>query len=568
MENIKTEYRSGTWEGNSNGHIAGCAIVFEKRTVLYKDNITGKEYGEIIDRHALDSADMSDVVLRYNHAGCVLARTRNKSLKLNMTESGLFIDADLSGSDEGRKMHESVSNGLYDKMSFAFTVAEDDFDSATNTRRIKKIDRLFDVSIVDFPAYEQTTLSARSKFETFAEPERRAFQINAVNTMNARIINDLDEIGIGTPDCYDASGREGIMLKMAELRQMCIDSNGSDDTSSAEERFHSMETLKNLLVADAEERQAARDKIINGAGNTIKRFEDNSMNETKSFYDELIEKRSATNVAGMGNVIPSEIIGQHLREGKNGMYDDISITTIAHAGAIKIPYIADSSLTVNSHTENASITPAGTVPGAVTITHSEYECTLGYSFLGNTLAASQFEDIINNALISAMRKKLDAVSVAAVNALTWVSSSGATQNAVQWASSGNPKLSEIITLMGLLPECYASDAKLYMSRATSLALVNNSTGLCTSTVSNGMYNVDLISGFESFLGVPIVIDSNIATGDILYGNANAVHLNVAGDMFLNNWLDHDSLTEKMQIACAAGAGCETGAFVKGSNSFA
>jgi phage head maturation protease len=69
-------------------------------------------------------------------------------------------------------MHEDVKNGFYEKMSFSFVVLKDEYDKATRTRRILEIDRLYDVSLVDFPAYEQTSISARSFYEAEAEMER------------------------------------------------------------------------------------------------------------------------------------------------------------------------------------------------------------------------------------------------------------------------------------------------------------------------------------------------------------------------------------------------------------
>jgi len=56
-------------------------------------------------------------------------------------------------------------------MSFAFTISEESYDKSTRTRRIEKIDRLYDVSAVTFPAYEQTSISARSFFEEESEKE-------------------------------------------------------------------------------------------------------------------------------------------------------------------------------------------------------------------------------------------------------------------------------------------------------------------------------------------------------------------------------------------------------------
>lgn len=119
-------------------------------------------YTEVIAPTAFDGADMSDVVLRYNHndSFMVLARTRNKSLKLNVDEKGLFMDATLQDDiTEHRNIFNAVKSELIDKQSFAFTVDEDEYDYETDTRTITKIGKLFDVSVVDQPFYNATDVS-------------------------------------------------------------------------------------------------------------------------------------------------------------------------------------------------------------------------------------------------------------------------------------------------------------------------------------------------------------------------------------------------------------------------
>lgn len=120
--NQNAEYRAASWRAGQDGTINGYAVVFDSRTVLYKDPETGLEYGEVIDSHALDGADMSDVVLRFDHQGHALARTRGGSLRLSVDQHGLRVDADMTLSDEARSFYQEVKNGLIDKMSFAFTV--------------------------------------------------------------------------------------------------------------------------------------------------------------------------------------------------------------------------------------------------------------------------------------------------------------------------------------------------------------------------------------------------------------------------------------------------------------
>ena len=132
-------------------------------------------YTEVIAKGAFDEADMSDVVLRYNHddSFMVLARTRNKSLNLSVDDNGLYMDAVLQNDiTEHKNIYNAIKSGLIDKQSFAFTVEEDDYDYDKDTRTIKKIGKVFDVSVVDQPFYNDTDVSIASKNDDFLE--RRA----------------------------------------------------------------------------------------------------------------------------------------------------------------------------------------------------------------------------------------------------------------------------------------------------------------------------------------------------------------------------------------------------------
>ena len=153
--------------------LEGRAVVFNSPEVMFEDE-DGTQYMEQVDREAFANAKMDDVILNMNHEGQALARTRNNTLQLEMTEDGLNVIADMSKSRASRDAFEAVHNGLLDKMSFAFTVARDFYDENTHTRTILEIDRLFDVSLVNFPAYEQTSVSARDYYGAKAEAERRA----------------------------------------------------------------------------------------------------------------------------------------------------------------------------------------------------------------------------------------------------------------------------------------------------------------------------------------------------------------------------------------------------------
>lgn len=161
-------------EGSEEYRVKGTAVVFNTPTVLAE--FDGVKYCEIIDRHAFDECDLSDVIFNYNHGGKVVARLRNKTLALSITESGLDMEADLSGTVAGRELYEEIDGGYVDKMSFSFTVRESSYDTVTHTRTITKVKKLYDVSAVDIPAYNETSISARGFFEEEHSRELEALE--------------------------------------------------------------------------------------------------------------------------------------------------------------------------------------------------------------------------------------------------------------------------------------------------------------------------------------------------------------------------------------------------------
>ena len=104
----------------------------------------------------------------------VLARTRNKSLQLDVDDKGLMIDAVLQDDiTEHKNIYNAIKSGLIDKQSFAFTVEEDQYDYDTDTRTITKIGKLFDVSVVDQPFYNATDVSVARDLNNAEFLERR-----------------------------------------------------------------------------------------------------------------------------------------------------------------------------------------------------------------------------------------------------------------------------------------------------------------------------------------------------------------------------------------------------------
>ena len=132
-------------------------------------------YTEIISDTALDNCDMTDVPLKYNHedSHLIMARTRNGSLTLTKDKTGLKMRAELIDTQSNKDIYKSIKAGLIDKMSFAFTVRGEEYDYDTDTRKIIDIDKLYDVSVVDMPFYDSTSVYARSLDNSSDYEEKR-----------------------------------------------------------------------------------------------------------------------------------------------------------------------------------------------------------------------------------------------------------------------------------------------------------------------------------------------------------------------------------------------------------
>ena len=138
-------------------YVEGYASTFNDPYVLFED-FDGTKYIEVISPDAFREADMSDVILQFDHAGRVYARMSNGTLIVEPDEHGLFIAADLSRSQGARDLFEEIKAGLITRMSWAFTVAADE---------------VFDVSAVSLPADPNTEISARNLLNGAIEQSRK-----------------------------------------------------------------------------------------------------------------------------------------------------------------------------------------------------------------------------------------------------------------------------------------------------------------------------------------------------------------------------------------------------------
>lgn len=134
-----------------------------------------------------------------------------------------------------------------------------------------------------------------------------------------------------------------------------------------------------------------------------------------------------------------------MKKTPGAFYDDARKTNITCAGTIRIPIAALQ--TVSAHTENASITTNGYVPGKLDITHSEYAYNTAYSYKGIVESVSNFEHIINDTVMQSLLKKMDGICLDAVAGLTYTDGTNAVEVAL---ASGKPTFAELVELAGYL----------------------------------------------------------------------------------------------------------------------
>jgi HK97 family phage prohead protease len=152
--------------------ISGRPIVYNKPTLI--ESTEGK-YSEIIKSGALDGADISDCRLFYNHDlnRVPLARTP-KTMQLMIDERGLEMTAFLPDTEEARSIHTAIKRGDLTGMSFAFKVPTGGDIWEGNRREIHKIEKVYELSVVPFPAYQEASVEARNKLKSIQDSMKKA----------------------------------------------------------------------------------------------------------------------------------------------------------------------------------------------------------------------------------------------------------------------------------------------------------------------------------------------------------------------------------------------------------
>ena len=162
---IEVRCQASELRTNAEGRtIVGYAAKFER----WSEPIMGW-FKEQIARDAFSECDVTDVIMCFNHnIDSILARTTSGTLTLSTDDEGLRFEFEAPATTMGNDMLELVRRGDISKCSFKFTVEEDEWRYADkenkleyDERTIRKIGKLYDVSLVVYPAYSDTEAGVR-----------------------------------------------------------------------------------------------------------------------------------------------------------------------------------------------------------------------------------------------------------------------------------------------------------------------------------------------------------------------------------------------------------------------
>lgn len=155
--------------------IAGYAAVFNSETDI------GGYFREVIAPGAFADSISADVRALFDHDSAhVLGRTKSGTLRLREDDKGLAVEIDLPDTQVARDLAASMERGDIDGMSFGFMVTKQEWDETQDPplRTIRGVE-LFEVSVVTFPAYPETSVALRSLDDAKKERDKEQARRNA-----------------------------------------------------------------------------------------------------------------------------------------------------------------------------------------------------------------------------------------------------------------------------------------------------------------------------------------------------------------------------------------------------
>ena len=499
------EIRATAPAGDENGLVLqGMPIVYDKPTTITD---IGGSYTEVIRAGALDAADLTDVRLLVNHDATriPLARTP-RTMQLEVTPAGLTMKATLPDTEAGRELYEAVKRGDLSGMSFAFTVPAggDEYDPATNTRTITQIGKLYECSVVSFPAYPQTSVEARNAqgaaLDAFKQGNQAKALINRIIERN-EVSMKFDTVAQAF-NYYRNFTIEAMESRAREI-QAQIDGNaqGLDITSANIELRGIMEAkenaqLRGMSAQQQPQGQAQGMNIITGmkpqqdgavAGDVLDSKEYRSAFIKNLLGQELtageknaldagrrdMEKRSDTPITSSTAPIPTAMLNEIISKARTQGGLLAECRAFAIPSNVSIPVVTPNSAAA-WHTEGAAVDADGVSPSYVTFAGNEIIKVFSISEKARRMSIAAFEAYLVNELSACVLDTINAALITGTGsgqgtgietAITWATS-GDGKNCIQVAADADIAYADIVAAFALLKRGYAQGAKIACNNAT------------------------------------------------------------------------------------------------------
>ncbi len=397
--------------------VEGYAAVFNQLVLIcVKD---GKKYYEIILPGAFDNTNLSNVIMYYNHGGKPVAVTGNETLKLTVDEHGLKFWAYLGGTEEGRRLWEEIKGGYITKMSFCFDMSEEcDYFDAENTRRISEITDVYDVSAVDWPAYDETEVHARKKSNVRAEKIKRKLQrsnkkmtleqINArLEEIEARETAIEEMLAAENPVFTDVDGNEvseeqindeleALEEEKTTLEEQKAQLEGEGAAGSGDSEG---EQMRNVLTRKGVQRNAA-------VGGTQKRTASQSFMKEKRTKLTNHELRSLLVSSGKiaSPTKASDVIKDEPRT-VSSIVDQVFVEDLTGTNGIELPFARDV-LEADEKTEGMATEEKDADIGIANVKNTDISVVTSISRKYAKVSPVRYEEKVKELALKGLRKKL------------------------------------------------------------------------------------------------------------------------------------------------------------------
>jgi len=478
-----------------------------------------------------------------------LARTP-RTMQLDVISAGMTMKATLPDTEAAREVYEAVRRGDMSGMSFAFTIPAggDEYDPATNTRTITRIGKLYECSVVSFPAYPQTSVEARNAQGAALDAFNQANQAKAlINSILERKDDTMKFNNVAEAFNYYRNFTIEALEQRAREIQAQIDGNaqGLDISNANIELRGIMEAKENAQIRSMSAQQAQGQaqaqaqgmNIITGmkpqqggvvAGDVLDSKEyrsaffkamlgqDMTAAEKAAFEAarRVMEQRSETPITSSTAPIPTAMLNEIISKARTQGGLLTECRAFAIPSNVSIPVMTPNTAAA-WHTEGAAVDADGVNPQYVTFAGHELIKVFSISEKARRMSIAAFEGYLVNELSACV---LDTINKALIDgtgsgqgtgietAITWVTS-GNGQNCIEVAANKDIGYADIVAAFGLLKRGYAQGAKLACNNAT---LYNVLYGMTDSNERPIFIQNPQTDSVGKVLGHEVIVDDYIA----------------------------------------------------------